>query len=263
MFLSDFFCYFTLSGVYSKRVILMANQQLLEHYRLRLSEEEIQHHSYADEREFYRLVRDCDIDGLFAYYDRFPRQLVGQMADNPVKQQEYITVLGVSMIVRIAIEAGLDPYEGYNLNDVFLQRTSKASSIEEYEAILRESARVIIEHLKRHLAVRAKSVHIKKAREYVSKHISQPFCLGDVAAYVGISCSRLSVLFSQLEHQTIHDYILDQRMNTAKELLCFSDRTVADIANYLCFSSHSHFSDVFKKRVGMTPTQYREEHYAE
>ena len=244
-------------------VIPMADQQLLEQYRLRLSEDEVQHHSYADERMVYRLVRDCDIDGIFAYYERFPKQLIGQMAFDPVKQQEYFTVLCISMVVRAAIEAGLDPYEAYNLNDIYLQRTSMAKSMEEYDAILRESARVILEKLKRHRAIRAKSVHVKKAREYVSKHISQSFTMADVAAYVGISSSRLSVLFSQLEHQTLQDYILDQRINIAKEMLCFSNQPVAEIANFLCFSSHSHFSDVFKKRVGMTPSKYREEYYAE
>lgn len=93
--------------------------------------------------------------------------------------------------------------------------------------------------------------------------ISKRFTLSDVAEYVGISPSRLSVLFSQTEHQTLRDYIIEQRINTAKEMLRFTDYPISAIANYLCFSSHSHFSDVFKKRVGMTPAAFREENYSE
>lgn len=241
----------------------MADQQSLEQYRLHLSEEEIQHHSYADEKMFYSLLRDCDIDGILKYYDSFPKSLVGQMAFDPVKQQEYTTVLGVSMIVRAAIDAGLDPFEGYNLNDIYLQKTARATTIPEYEAILRESIHAIVAKLKRHRSVHSKSIHVKKAREYVSKHISKRFTLSDVAEYVGISPSRLSVLFSQTEHQTLRDYIIEQRINTAKEMLRFTDYPISAIANYLCFSSHSHFSDVFKKRVGMTPAAFREENYSE
>lgn len=241
----------------------MADTQNLEQYRFHLSEEEKKHHTYADEQAFHRLIREGDVEGILDYYDHFPREMAGQMAITPIKQQEYFTVLGISLLVRAAIDAGLDPYEGYNLNDIYLQKTSMAESVSEYESILRESIRAVTEKLKRHRSVHTKSIHVKKAREYVSKHISKRFTLADVAKYVGISPSRLSVLFSETEHQTLRDYILEQRINTAKEMLRYSDYPISSIANYLCFSSHSHFSDVFKKKTGMTPAQFREENYAE
>lgn len=241
----------------------MDDKQNLGQYRFQLSENETQHHSYADEQTFSLLIRDCDVDSIFDFYDHFPKELIGQMAVDPVKQQEYFTVLSISLMVRAAIDAGLDPYEGYNLNDIYLQRTSMARSISEYESILRESIRSIVEKLKRHRSVHTKSIYVKRAREYVSKHISKKFSLTDIAHYVGISPSRLSVLFSETEHQTLRDYVLEQRINTAKEMLRHTDYPISAIANYLCFSSHSHFSAVFKQRIGMTPREYREEFYSE
>lgn len=59
------------------------------------------------------------------------------------------------------------------------------------------------------------------------------------------------------------DYVLEQRIRTAKEMLRYTDYPISTIANYLCFSSHSHSSDVFKKKTGTTPGEYREDNYAE
>ena len=54
-------------------------------------------------------------------------------------------------------------------------KISMAGSVSEYESFLRESIRAVVEKLKRHHTVQSKSVHVRKAREYVSKHISQSF----------------------------------------------------------------------------------------
>ena len=54
-------------------------------------------------------------------------------------------------------------------------KISMAGSGSKYESILREGIRAVVEKLKRHRTVQSKSVHVRKAREYVSKHISQSF----------------------------------------------------------------------------------------
>ncbi|WP_442862488.1 helix-turn-helix domain-containing protein [Bacillus sp. USDA818B3_A] len=46
-------------------------------------------------------------------------------------------------------------------------------------------------------------------------------------------------------------------MEEAKDLLAFSDKSISEISNYLCFSSQSHFQKVFKDYYAITPQAYR------
>ena len=58
----------------------------------------------------------------------------------------------------------------------------------------------------------------------------------------------------------IHSYIMDERIQAAKNLLCEEKLSIEQIANYLDFSSQSHFTAVFRKAVGTTPAIWRKEH---
>ena len=83
----------------------------------------------------------------------------------------------------------------------------------------------------------------------------------DLAEEVHLHPSYLSRLFREQMGCTLHDYILDQKIQTAKQMLQFSERSYAEIANLLAFSSQSHFIQVFSKKVGVTPRQFRESEY--
>ena len=60
---------------------------------------------------------------------------------------------------------------------------------------------------------------------------------------------------------TIGRYIQKEKIARAKNLLVYSDRSILEISEYLCFNSQSHFGKVFKKETGMTPRQYRQENH--
>ena len=49
-------------------------------------------------------------------------------------------------------------------------------------------------------------------------------------------------------------------MEEAKRLLRYADKPITAIGNYLGYSSSGHFGNVFRKTVGLTPSEYREKH---
>ena len=65
-----------------------------------------------------------------------------------------------------------------------------------------------------------------------------------------ISLSRRSAIRSQVE-------VLKSKLEEAKSLLLFSKKNLAEISSHLCYSSQAYFQNVFKKKYGMTPLQYR------
>jgi AraC-like DNA-binding protein len=56
---------------------------------------------------------------------------------------------------------------------------------------------------------------------------------------------------------TITEYIMDEKLETAKQMLTYSEHTLLEIASFLAFCSHSNFTAHFRKRYGNTPKEYR------
>ena len=82
--------------------------------------------------------------------------------------------------------------------------------------------------------------------------------LEDLASYCNTSGRTISRHFKECLHISVSDYILQQKLEKAVFLLKNSDLTLAEISNYLAFSSQSHFTVAFKKRYFTTPQKYRE-----
>lgn len=81
-----------------------------------------------------------------------------------------------------------------------------------------------------------------------------------IAKLTGYDYSYVSSLFSQSVGITIEQYIIDLRIEKAKELLKYDDLNLNAIADLLGYSQPSHFSRQFKQQTGSTPTEFRRLH---
>lgn len=79
-----------------------------------------------------------------------------------------------------------------------------------------------------------------------------------LAQRVGMSYDVLSALFSAQEGTTLEKYIISRRLDKTKELLVYTDLTLAEIAYRTGFSSAPHLSNQFKKLTGLSPSYYRD-----
>ncbi|MGH2412849.1 MAG: helix-turn-helix domain-containing protein, partial [Microcystaceae cyanobacterium] len=93
--------------------------------------------------------------------------------------------------------------------------------------------------------------------EYINEHLEQDIKLADLADLLGMSQFHFSHLFKQSLGKSPYQYLLQQRIERAKQLLKQSERSIMDIA-FLCgFNSHSHLSKQFRQLTGVTPKAYR------
>jgi YesN/AraC family two-component response regulator len=74
---------------------------------------------------------------------------------------------------------------------------------------------------------------------------------------LNFSYSTLSATFSELEGLTIERYFIEQKIEKAKELLTYGEKSLSEIAHTLGYSSVAHLSAQFKKIAGETPTHYK------
>lgn len=93
--------------------------------------------------------------------------------------------------------------------------------------------------------------------DYINDHLDQNIRLVDLAALLDISQFHFSHLFKQTLGVSPYQYLLQQRVERAKQLLKQTDRSIMEIAFQCGFSSHSHLSKQFRQLTGLTPKAFR------
>jgi AraC family transcriptional regulator len=93
--------------------------------------------------------------------------------------------------------------------------------------------------------------------DYINDYLNQDIKLADLAALLDMSQFHFSRLFKQSIGITPYQYLLQQRVERAKQLLKQTERSIMDIALECGFNSHSHLSKQFRQVTGMSPRAYR------
>jgi AraC family transcriptional regulator len=93
--------------------------------------------------------------------------------------------------------------------------------------------------------------------EYINEHLDRDIKLANLAELIGISQFHFSRLFKQSMGISPHQYLLQQRLERAKQLLKQTQLSIVEVALQCGFSSHSHLTKQFRQMTGMTPKVYR------
>jgi AraC family transcriptional regulator len=108
----------------------------------------------------------------------------------------------------------------------------------------------LIEKIKHHVIKKARNeVDQKEIKLNLSQYLSDK---------LNYEYTHLSSLFSSVEGRTIENYFIEQRIEKAKELLVYGQKTLSEIALDLDYSSTAHLSSQFKKITGLTPSYFKE-----
>lgn len=99
--------------------------------------------------------------------------------------------------------------------------------------------------------------HVSKAKDYIEQHYAQPITLEALASYLGIHKSYLCTIFKKATTQSFCSYMNMIRVEKSKSLLKEGNHSILEIALAVGFSSASYFNTIFKRLVGMTPIEYR------
>lgn len=183
---------------------------------------------------------------------------IGQLADNPLRQEKNLSIVVISIACRAAIDGGVAPQKAFSMSDVFISNIERMTQVLPIQAAVveyeREFARAVeqVKHDSEH------NRYVERAKEYVAEHIDESIRVVQIGEALGINENYLTGLFHKYEGITLQHYIRKEKVRQAKELLLYSSYSSSEIAALLCFSTQSHFSSAFKREVGMTPAKYRE-----
>ncbi|MGG6312526.1 response regulator transcription factor [Paenibacillus macerans] len=98
---------------------------------------------------------------------------------------------------------------------------------------------------------------IRQAVRYIDSVLPGDVSLQEVAAKVHLNPSYLSQLFKQQMKVNFIDYVLERRMERAKQLLAHTTLRISEIADKAGYSDLANFSNAYKRVTGMPPSEYR------
>lgn len=98
---------------------------------------------------------------------------------------------------------------------------------------------------------------LKRVQEHIDAHLDESIRLADLARVAGLSRMHFAAQFRAATGYRPHDYLLYQRIESAKAKLSSTDMPLAEIALTVGFQAQAHFSTVFKRLTGETPARWR------
>lgn len=101
------------------------------------------------------------------------------------------------------------------------------------------------------------SLYIRKAKEYIQDHCSENITLEMICSIIYINPAYFSVLFKKEVGINYSDYLLNYRMEKARQLLADPQWTIEQVGQQVGYHDTRHFSRLFMKRFGIKPSEYR------
>lgn len=228
-----------------------------------LAKEEVTTHgTYQFERQLIDMVRFGETQKLKDFLRdsvKLGELKEGKLAENPIRQAKNIFIGQVTIVGKEgAIKGGLDVEQTYQLIDTYIQECEKLISVDsimalQYNMLIDFTSRVAQNKLPEGV-----SPDIFACIQFINNHTNELISIDDVAGHIGKSRAYTTAKFKKELGVTINEYITNQKLIEAKNLLKHTDKTLTEISYYLCFSSQSYFSNVFKKKYGITPQKYRD-----
>ncbi len=189
---------------------------------------------------------------------------VGTLSSDPIRDAKYLCIVNISLSARAAIRGGL-PYElAYCLADAYCQQIDNMGQKDmlRLENVIRNIqityTELVSQQKTNPAAQSAVPILVSRAKEYIFSHLHGKLTVTDVADALETHPNYLNRIFKESEGLTVHDYILREKTNLARNMLVYSDHSYSEIASILGFASQSHMGNTFKKITGSTPREYRD-----
>jgi len=253
----------------SKDVLIQENEQkgfqeVLEKERLKENLAETHapnepgiHNTYDLEEKIERYISEGDWPSLESLFAHALPARAGRLSEEQLRQGKNIFVVATTISSRAAVKGGMGVEEAMRLSDAYIQRCELLSSAEEISNLQYHMVRNYAEKVHEIKGGSEYSKLVANVKNFVRSHLSKPIRIEEIAQEVCYSRSHLEERFKNETGMTLSAWVQKEKIEEAKRLLSYTNESIASLSDYLGFSSQSHFQNVFKKSVGMTPREFR------
>ncbi|OKP99958.1 helix-turn-helix domain-containing protein [Paenibacillus sp. P46E] len=223
------------------------------------------HNPYDQEVRELSSIRNGDLDQLEKSLTESFNGQYGVLAKDKLRSTKNISIVVITLASRAAIEGGVSPEIAYSLSDSFIYNIEELSDPQAILHLCRQAeykytrmVHDLKEQRKGKFKKKSSNPRIEECKNYIFKHLHEKIHIIEIARELKTNANYLAELFSQSEGITIRDFIIQEKVNLARNLLIYSKHSYSEIATNLGFCSQSHFGKNFKNVTQLTPKQYRE-----
>lgn len=217
------------------------------------------HTAYEWEHGLFCCIRDGDVERLGQVLGHFSSNpvMVGKLSKNSLRQMQYLAVAFVTLATRYAIQGGMLEMDAYNRSDASIQKVDQLETVEKVTEFIIEFLQTMTRAMYDLKNKKNCSKPIRNCLEYINNNLHAKISLEELSKVANLCPQYLSALFKKEMGENIKEYVIKQKINTAKYMLIHDGFSTKAVSNYLDFSSQSHFINSFKKHSGMTPFEYQ------
>ncbi len=180
------------------------------------------------------------------------------LSQNPVRNAKYHFYGTATLAARYCIQKGMSHHHALDLVSYYNQKLDLLETEDEIAALHAEMCMLMCQEMKEILKHKNHSKSIRQCLDYIYTHLRERVTIAEIGEYVQLSESHLSKKFKREMGVSLSEYILQQKIERAKNLLRYSELSIVEIGENFSFSSQSHFTRIFKMQTGVTPHKYRE-----
>lgn len=182
----------------------------------------------------------------------------GKLSENSLRQAKDVFVGLVTLAGKsAAVPGGMDAEAAYQLIDTYIQECENCSTL---DAIKSMQLNMLLDFASRTAKARmpeGMSSEIYQAVQYINGHVMEHIEIDDIARFLNKSRSYTTARFRAETGMTIKQYIDACKMAEARNMLEYTDKSIAEISDWLNYADQAHFQKVFRKINNVTPNQYR------
>ena len=220
--------------------------------------------AFHDEMSYYNYIKEGNVKAIEARFndpdDDFYKGK-GLLSDDPLRNVMYHLVVCVGVVTRLCVDAGMDHNVAYTLSDIYIRRGDSCRTPCDVLCVMEEFQLDFARRMKEIRKGAAVSLHVKRCTDYIYDHLHENVTLADLAQREKLNPSYLSKLFSKELGIGVKDYIIKAKIDTAKNILRYSEFPILDISISLGYSSQSAFTAAFRQATGLTPKKYRDTYF--
>jgi two-component system response regulator YesN len=190
---------------------------------------------------------------LLGQVDQFIEWIMTEKLDPAVAEREILKLIYLALDVSRESDSNALFMEHY-MPHIEIQEAAARGNIAEWFRKQFDKIADLFMESREH----TKHLSVVRARSYIEQNFSRDLSLQEVAEHVGMNASYLSVLFKEATGENYIKFLTRYRMELAK-LMLQKGLKVKEVSEKVGYHTYRHFSEVFKKYVGLSPGQYKEE----
>ena len=183
------------------------------------------------------------------------------LSKNELRNTIHHFILFADAVSSACMQNGMGSTEAYTLAGLYILKADECHTSDSVHIVFEDMCMDFAERMQEIRKDSVISLHIRRCIDYIYENLGADLRIKTLAEKAQLDPAYLSRLFRKETGISLKQFVKEARVDTAQNLLRYSDLSYPVISSSLGFSSQSAFIAVFKDITGMTPKVYRERYY--